>query len=68
MRQAARVFEEAATDLEQELRRVHSMVASLRASWTGASCDDLVTALDTWEASLRAVIDRLTHLSHVTES
>jgi ESAT-6 family protein len=65
MQQAAQVFGQTATDFSNELQQINTMMASLQASWTGTASRSFNTAMDSWEASFKAIIDKLVDMMEI---
>lgn len=62
MDRAAQIFSDNANGFTQELQRVNTMMATLQASWTGDASRKFNTAMDNWENSFNAIIQKLINM------
>lgn len=62
MQQAGQIFAATAENFNSELQRVNTMMATLQTSWTGDASRNFNTAMDSWEASFRVIINKLIHM------
>ncbi|ONI83119.1 WXG100 family type VII secretion target [Actinosynnema sp. ALI-1.44] len=65
MQQAAQIFSDRATEFTQDLNRVNSMMSTLQTSWTGQASTSFNAAMDNWEKSFQAIINKLINMMEV---